>query len=179
MEYRRAGNKIIAVLERGEELCAALRALAADEGIRFALVSAHGSCGSVRLGSYDRRGGRLMIERYSDIACDFELASVTGELIGGDEPALSLHAVIGSVIKGDEFGSRFGDRHIGIVYAGTLESAEVSAGCTAVLELLELDARLAGVPAPESGDGGILGKIGRTFAKTDGFDPPYRRLELE
>ena len=28
MEYRRAGNKIIAVLERGEELCAALRALA-------------------------------------------------------------------------------------------------------------------------------------------------------
>ena len=168
MEYRRVGNKIIAVLERGEELCAALRALAADEGIKFALVSAHGSCGSVRLGSYDRRGGRLMIERYSDIACDFELASVTGELIGGDEHALSLHAVIGSVIKSDEFGSRLGDRHIGIVYAGTLE----------VLELLELDARLAEVPVPESG-GGILGKIGRTFAKTDGFDPPYKRLELE
>ena len=48
----------------------------------------------------------------------------------------------------------------------------------AVLELLELDARLAEGPEPESG-GGILGKIGRTFAKTDGFDPPYKRLELE
>ena len=178
MEYRRVGSKIIAVLERGEELCAALRALAADEGIKLALVSAHGSCSRVRLGSYDRVGGRLMTENYADIACDFELASVTGELLGGDEPAVSLHAVIGSVIKGDEYGSRLGDRHIGIVYAGTLESAEVSAGCTAVLELLDAEARFADVPLPESG-GGLLSKIGRTFAKTDGFDPPYRRLELK
>lgn len=177
MEYRRVGNKIIAVLERGEELCAALRALTADEGIKLALVSAHGSCSHVRLGSYDRVGGRLMTENYADMACDFELASVTGELLGGDEPAARLHAVIGSVIKGDEYGSRLGDRHIGIVYAGTLESAEVSAGCTAVLELLDAEARLADVPLPESG--GLLSKLGRTFAKTDGFDPPYKRLELK
>lgn len=177
MEYRRVGDKIIAVLERGEELCAALRGLAADEGIKLALVSAHGSCSRVRLGSYDRVGGRLMTENYADMACDFELASVTGELLGGDEPAVSLHAVIGSVIKGDEYGSRLGDRHIGIVYAGTLESAEVSAGCTAVLELLDAEARFADVPLPESG--GLLSKLGRTFAKTDGFDPPYRRLELK
>ena len=178
MDYRRIGQRIIVSLKPGEELCASLLKLAEEEDIKFALVSAHGSCSHVRLGSYDRVGGRLMTENYADMACDFELASVTGELIGGDEPALSLHAVIGSVIKSDEFGSRLGDRHIGFVYAGTLEFAEVSAGCTAVLELLELDARLAEVPEPESG-GGILGKIGRTFAKTDGFDPPYKRLELE
>ena len=47
-----------------------------------------------------------------------------------------------------------------------------------MLELLDAEARFADVPLPES-DGGLLGKIGRTFAKTDGFDPPYRRLELE
>ena len=60
-----------------------------------------------------------------------------------------------------------------------MEYRRVGNKIIAVLELLELDARLAGVPLPESGAGGILGKIGRTFAKTDGFDPPYRRLELE
>lgn len=47
-----------------------------------------------------------------------------------------------------------------------------------MLELLDAEARLADVPLPESG-GGLLSKIGRTFAKTDGFDPPYRRLELK
>ena len=39
------------------------------------------------------------------------------------------------------------------------------------------EARFADVPLPESG--GLLSKLGRTFAKTDGFDPPYRRLELK
>ena len=47
-----------------------------------------------------------------------------------------------------------------------------------MLELLDAEARLADVPLPESG-GLLLSKIGRTFAKTDGFDPPYRRLELK
>lgn len=59
-----------------------------------------------------------------------------------------------------------------------MEYRRVGDKIIAVLELLDTEARLADVPLPESG-GGLLSKIGRTFAKTDGFDPPYRRLELK
>ena len=59
-----------------------------------------------------------------------------------------------------------------------MEYRRVGDKIIAVLELLDTEARFADVPLPES-DGGLLGKIGRTFAKTDGFDPPYRRLELK
>lgn len=59
-----------------------------------------------------------------------------------------------------------------------MEYRRVGDKIIAVLELLDAEARLADVPLPESG-GGLFGKIGRTFAKTDGFDPPYRRLELK
>lgn len=59
-----------------------------------------------------------------------------------------------------------------------MEYRRVGDKIIAVLELLDAEARLADVPLPESG-GLLLSKIGRTFAKTDGFDPPYRRLELK
>ncbi|HIS66203.1 MAG TPA: hypothetical protein IAC18_01440 [Candidatus Scatomorpha merdipullorum] len=58
-----------------------------------------------------------------------------------------------------------------------MEYRRVGDKIIAVLELLDAEARLADVPLPESG--GLLSKLGRTFAKTDGFDPPYRRLELK
>lgn len=58
-----------------------------------------------------------------------------------------------------------------------MEYRRVGDKIIAVLELLDTEARFADVPLPESG--GLLSKLGRTFAKTDGFDPPYRRLELK
>ena len=59
-----------------------------------------------------------------------------------------------------------------------MEYRRVGDKIIAVLELLDTEARFADVPLPEGG-GGLLSKLGRTFAKTDGFDPPYRRLELK
>lgn len=122
MKYVRSGDKIIASLELGEELCGTLKTLAAKEDIKFALVRAHGSCVRVTLGSYDKKSGGLSVWSYND-AWDYELASVTGELLGGETPELNLHAVIGSVLKYDEYGSSFYDRNPGLTYAGTLESA--------------------------------------------------------
>ena len=58
-----------------------------------------------------------------------------------------------------------------------MEYRRVGDKIIAVLELLDAEARFADVPLPEGG--GLLSKLGRTFAKTDGFDPPYRRLELK
>ncbi len=128
------------------------------------------------LGSYDRNGGGLSVWSYND-SWDYELAPVTGELLGGETPEINLHAVIGSVLKSDEYGSSMGDRNPGLAYAGTLERAEAGVGITAVLELLDIDARLADVPRPEKR--GFFGKIGAAFAATDENSPPYKRLELE
>ncbi len=176
MKYVRSGDKIIASLERGEELCGTLKTLAAKEDIKFALVRAHGSCVRVTLGSYDKKSGGLSVWSYND-AWDYELASVTGELLGGETPELNLHAVIGSVLKYDEYGSSFYDRNPGLTYAGTLESAEAGAGITAVLELLDIDARLADVPRPERV--GLLDRISAALTDTDMDSPSYKRLELE
>ena len=101
---------------------------------------------------------------------DFEYGN---GMLGGELPDTTDVFVTGETVKDPECLPQDWDS----VYAATLESAEVSAGCTAVLELLDAEARLADVPLPESG--GLLSKLGRTFAKTDGFDPPYRRLELK
>ena len=77
MKHVKSGDKIIASLERGEELCGTLKTLAAKEDIKFALVRAHGSCVRVTLGSYDKKSGGLSVWSYND-AWDYELASVTG-----------------------------------------------------------------------------------------------------
>ena len=118
----------------------------------------------------------MSVWSYND-AWDYELASVTGELLGGETPELNLHAVIGSVLKYDEYGSSFYDRNPGLTYAGTLESAEAGAGITAVLELLDIDARLADVPRPEKV--GLLDRISAALTDTDMNSPSYKRLELE
>ena len=53
----------------------------------------------------------------------------------------------------------------------------VGAGITAVLELLDIDARLADVPRPEKV--GLLDRISAALTDTDMDSPSYKRLELE
>lgn len=177
MKYVCAGGKILLSLERGEELCGTLKMLAAEEDIKFALVSAHGQCSRVTLGSLDTRTGRVGRVDYSE-PDGMELACASGELTGGDTARVNLHAVIGSAFLHDEYGGRFRDRNSGVAYAGTLERAEAGAGLTAVVEPLDVDARLADVPAPEQ-SGGVLDRIGSAFSKTGVSDRLYRKLELE
>ena len=62
----------------------------------------------------------------------------------------------------------------GVSYSGTLESAYVLAGCTAVLDVLELDARIAEVPEGEKPRG-----IRAAFSQVDENDRLYRTLELD
>ena len=167
MDYRRIGQRIIVSLKPGEELCASLLKLAEEEDIKFALVSAHGSCSRVTLGMYHKQTGRVVSFPYpSD---DFELASVTGELTGGGAPVLNLHAVIGNPKLSLDYNS-----YSGVSYSGTLESAYVLAGCTAVLDVLELAARIAEVPEGEKPRG-----IRAAFSQVDENDRLYRTLELD
>ena len=53
----------------------------------------------------------------------------------------------------------------------------VGAGITAVLDLLDIDARLADVPRPKKV--GLLDRISAALTDTDMDSPSYKRLELE
>lgn len=69
MEYRRKGDKIVARLDRGEELVEKLRELAALENIRFATVIGHGQSNSAELYTFnDRRPGILSRKKPGPVA---------------------------------------------------------------------------------------------------------------
>lgn len=94
MEYRRFGTQVVLRLNPGEELCAAVLALAQRENIRLASVTAIGASDDVTLGVFDTRTKQYFKKCYN--ARNYELASVMGNLTRQDgRPYLHLHAVIG------------------------------------------------------------------------------------
>ena len=76
MEYRRFGNKIVARIDRGEEVCAKLLELAEAEDIRLASVSGIGASNDVTLGVFDTGTKEYFKKHYNGI--DYELGSGTG-----------------------------------------------------------------------------------------------------
>ena len=75
MEYRRFGNKIVARMDKGEEICAKLLELAEAEDIRLASVSGIGASNDVTLGVFDTHTKFYNKTVYN--ATDYELGSVT------------------------------------------------------------------------------------------------------
>ena len=123
MEYRRFGNKIVARMDKGEEVCAKLLELAEDENIRLASVSGIGASNDVTLGVFDTGTKEYFKKRYNGI--DYELGSVTGSLSRQDgKPYLHLHAVIGSPSHEQ-------------CHAGHLNAAVVSATCELVIDVID------------------------------------------
>ena len=112
MEYRRFGNKIVARIDRGEEVCAKLLELAEAEDIRLASVSGIGASNDVTLGVFDT-------------GTAYELGSLTGSLSRQDgAPYLHLHAVIGSPSHEQ-------------CHAGHLNAAVVSATCELFIDVID------------------------------------------
>ena len=112
MEYRRFGNKIVARMDKGEEICAKLLELAEAEDIRLASVSGIGASNDVTLGVFDTH-------------TKFYNKTVTGSLSRQDgKPYLHLHAVIGSPVMGE-------------CHAGHLNAAVVSATCELVIDVID------------------------------------------
>ena len=123
MEYRRFGNKIVARMDKGEEVCAKLLELAEAEDIRLASVSGIGASNDVTLGVFDTHTKFYNKTVYN--ATDYELGSVTGSLSRQDgKPYLHLHAVIGSPVMGE-------------CHAGHLNAAVVSATCELVINVID------------------------------------------
>ena len=121
MEYRRFGNTIVARIDRGEEILAAVREIAGAEHIQLASVSALGATNDFTVGVYN-----VDEKQYhaNDFKGNFEIVSLTGTINTMDgEFYTHLH-----MSAGDERGQVFG---------GHLNRAVVSAVCEMVITVID------------------------------------------
>ncbi|HCX43242.1 MAG TPA: DNA-binding protein [Oscillibacter sp.] len=121
MEYRRFGNTIVARIDRGEEILAAVREIAEAEHIQLASVSALGATNDFTVGVYN-----VDEKQYhaNDFKGNFEIVSLTGTINTMDgEFYTHLH-----MSAGDEKGQVFG---------GHLNRAVVSAVCEMVITVID------------------------------------------
>ena len=121
MEYRRFGNTIVARIDRGEEILAAVREIAGTEHIQLASVSALGATNDFTVGVYN-----VDEKQYhaNDFQGNFEIVSLTGTINTMDgEFYTHLH-----MSAGDEKGQVFG---------GHLNRAVVSAVCEMVITVID------------------------------------------
>lgn len=121
MEYRRFGNTIVARIDRGEEILAAVRKIAGAEHIQLASVSALGATNDFTVGVYN-----VDEKQYhaNDFKGNFEIVSLTGTINTMDgEFYTHLH-----MSAGDEKGQVFG---------GHLNRAVVSAVCEMVITVID------------------------------------------
>ena len=121
MEYRRFGNTIVARIDRGEEILAAVREIAGAEHIQLASVSALGATNDFTVGVYN-----VDEKQYhaNDFKGNFEIVSLIGTINTMDgEFYTHLH-----MSAGDEKGQVFG---------GHLNRAVVSAVCEMVITVID------------------------------------------
>jgi len=121
MEYRRFGNTIVARIDRGEEILAAVREIAGAEHIQLASVSALGATNDFTVGVYN-----VDEKQYhaNDFKGNFEIVSLTGTVSTMDGRFYAhLH-----MSAGDEKGQVFG---------GHLNRAVVSAVCEMVITVID------------------------------------------
>ena len=121
MEYRRFGNTIVARIDRGEEILAAVREIAGAEHIQLASVSALGATNDFTVGVYS-----VDEKQYhaNDFKGNIEIVSLTGTINTMDgEFYTHLH-----MSAGDEKGQVFG---------GHLNRAVVSAVCEMVITVID------------------------------------------
>ena len=120
MEYRRFGNTIVARIDRGEEILAAVKEIAEAEHIQLASVSALGATNDFTVGVYS-----VDEKQYhaNDFKGNYEIVSLTGTInTMNGEFYTHLH-----MSAGDEKGQVFG---------GHLNRAVVSAVCEMVITVI-------------------------------------------
>ena len=121
MEYRVFSDKIVARIDKGEEICATLKAICLKEGVSLATVSAIGAVGEFTVGVFSPENKPYKANTFSG---DYEIVSLLGNVTEKEGEFYShLH-----MSAGDSEGRVFG---------GHLNSAVVSATCEMVIEVLE------------------------------------------
>lgn len=121
MEYRRFGNKIIARIDKGEEILTTIKEISLKENIKLASVQALGATDEFTVGVYkvdEKKYYANEFKRY------FEIVSLTGTInTMNGEFYTHIHMSAGND-KGEVFG-------------GHLNKAIVSATCEMVIDIID------------------------------------------
>ena len=121
MEYKRFQDRIVARIDRGEEIHAQLKELALGEQIRLAEVSALGAVNDFTVGVFKTDERKYYANHFTGA---FEIVSLTGTITTQDGAYYAhLHMSAGN------------DR--GEVFGGHLNEAIVSATCEMVITVID------------------------------------------
>lgn len=121
MEYRRFGNKIIARIDRGEEILTTIKEISLKENIKLASVQALGATDEFTVGVYKVDEKKYYANEFKGY---FEIVSLTGTINTMDgEFYTHIHMSAGND-KGEVFG-------------GHLNKAIVSATCEMVIDIID------------------------------------------
>ena len=121
MQYRKFNDKIIARLDKGEEIIKSLSALADAENIKLANVSAIGAVDKFTIGVFKTKEKQYVSNTFSG---NYEIVSLTGTISQmNSKPYLHLH-----MNAADENGNSFG---------GHLNHAYISATCEMIIDIID------------------------------------------
>ena len=121
MEYKRFGNKIVARIDRGEEILDNIKKIALKENIRLANVNALGATNDFTVGVYNLDEKKYYSNEFKG---NFEIVSLTGTInTMNDEFYTHIHMSAGND-KGEVFG-------------GHLNRAIVSATCEMFIDIID------------------------------------------
>ena len=121
MDYRRFGNKIIARMDKGEEILAKIKEISLKENIKLASVQALGATDEFTVGVYKVDEKKYYANEFKGY---FEIVSLTGTInTMNGEFYTHIHMSAGND-KGEVFG-------------GHLNKAVVSATCEMVIDVID------------------------------------------
>ena len=121
MEYRRFGNKIIARIDKGEEILTMIKEISLKENIKLASVQALGATDEFTVGVYKVDEKKYYANEFKGY---FEIVSLTGTInTMNGEFYTHIHMSAGND-KGEVFG-------------GHLNKAIVSATCEMVIDIID------------------------------------------
>lgn len=121
MQYKRFNNKIIARIDRGEEILSQLKAICLKENIKLASVSAIGATDDFTVGVFKPAKKQYVPCNFKG---DHEIISLLGTVTEKDgEPYIHVHMSASSTCD--------------TVVGGHLNSATVSVTCEMVIDIIE------------------------------------------
>jgi len=121
MEYRRFENKIIARIDKGEEIIDQLVKISKKENIKLASVSALGATNKFTVGLFDIEEKKYYSTTHEG---NFEIVSLTGTISEKDNEVYQ-HIHMSAADKENK------------VYGGHLNSCLVSATCEMVIDIID------------------------------------------
>lgn len=122
MEYKRFNNKIVARIDRGEEIISQLNKICIDENIRLASVSAIGATDDFTVGVYNPNTKKYKSNVFS--GSDYEIVSLLGT-VSAKEGAPYIHLHMSA--SGED----------GVMVGGHLNSAIISVTCEMVIDVID------------------------------------------